>query len=103
MIACVHAGDCYHKRAISSLAKTPDLAREVLQAIADRTYAIRRNDMICGPLFDEHHPLAKKHGSKVFLRVMVNLVRAEYIEYGVSMRTGWITPEGEAVLAKAGV
>ena len=42
--------------------------------------------------------LCQQYGENVVCSKMESLARRNYIEYGVSPRTGWLTPKGHATL-----
>lgn len=43
--------------------------------------------------------MCSKYSEKIVTRKMLELSRRGYIEYGVSVRTGWLTDKGKLALA----
>jgi hypothetical protein len=48
-----------------------------------------------------YEELGKKYGSqKLVLKKMEKLVENKYLEYGVSLRTAWLTDKGKSLISK---
>ena len=69
--------------------KVTDL--QVLQAYADQDEGFA----------DEKLMNSTGQCEKVCYRAMERVERKGYIDYGVSLRSGWLTPKGQAALASA--
>lgn len=50
---------------------------------------------------DQYNLLCQKWGENVICAKMSRLADRDYIEYGVSPRTGWLTEKGEEALESA--
>jgi hypothetical protein len=65
------------------------------QAVADHRY----EEGPAGYWFADAVLIREGYPEKVAASILDRLARLDFIEWGVSMRTGWLTERGQAVLA----